>query len=194
MAGIHKYAAPLRDNYTVTQEFAEGGHKGIDLAIVAGTPVVASAVGTVSRVVHCTKCSADKPSFPDNGIPIDDPTALKDQGWGFGFGNFVVIRYAWDALPDAMQAEMIHRNREQGFAYVIHAHLKEIDPAIAVGGQVVDGTQLGLSGNTGNSSGPHLHLEIRISTNGNAVSTGSFPSVKSGFSIVYFYRQAHNTV
>jgi murein DD-endopeptidase MepM/ murein hydrolase activator NlpD len=177
MVGIAKLAAPLQAQYTVSQEFHEGGHKGIDLAVVVGTPVFATASGTVSRILHCTKCTPGKPNFPANHIPMNDPQALSDKEWGFGFGNLVVIRYGWGVLPDVMQAEMIHRHRENGFAYILHAHLQEIDPAIAVGTQVTDGAPLGLSGNTGNSSGPHLHFEIRISQNGNAVSTGSFPSV-----------------
>jgi murein DD-endopeptidase MepM/ murein hydrolase activator NlpD len=43
--------------------------------------------------------------------------------------------------------------------WVIYAHLSKLD--VKVGDKVVKGQQIGLSGNTGNSSGPHLHFEMR---------------------------------
>jgi lysozyme len=175
---VAKFAPPIRGPFAVSQWFGNG-HKGIDIAVPVGRAVVASGQGVVSRVVRCTKCTAAAPSFPDNGIPINDPTALADVGWGFGFGNFVVVKYAWDDLPDDMRAEMIRIGRPNVFAYVIHAHLSRND--IVVNTPVADGTPLGLSGNTGNSTGPHLHLEVRISERSNAVSTGGFKSINPTF-------------
>lgn len=43
--------------------------------------------------------------------------------------------------------------------WVIYAHLSKLD--VKAGDKVVKGQQIGLSGNTGNSSGPHLHFEMR---------------------------------
>jgi murein DD-endopeptidase MepM/ murein hydrolase activator NlpD len=43
--------------------------------------------------------------------------------------------------------------------WVIYAHLSKLD--VKSGDQVVKGQKIGLSGNTGNSSGPHLHFEMR---------------------------------
>lgn len=40
-----------------------------------------------------------------------------------------------------------------------YCHLDSI--AVRVGAHVTFGTHLGMSGNTGNSTGPHLHLEVR---------------------------------
>lgn len=42
----------------------------------------------------------------------------------------------------------------------LYAHLSEV--SVIVGQQVKPGDMLGLRGNTGHSTGPHLHLEIRI--------------------------------
>ena len=43
--------------------------------------------------------------------------------------------------------------------WVIYAHLSELD--VKPGDKVVKGQKIGKSGNTGNSSGPHLHFEMR---------------------------------
>ena len=43
--------------------------------------------------------------------------------------------------------------------WVIYAHLSKLE--VKPGDKVIKGQKIGLSGNTGNSSGPHLHFEMR---------------------------------
>jgi murein DD-endopeptidase MepM/ murein hydrolase activator NlpD len=47
--------------------------------------------------------------------------------------------------------------------YTIYAHLDRID--VIVGQQVETGTNLGVVGMTGNTTGPHLHFEVRVEDN-----------------------------
>ncbi|MGV4987284.1 M23 family metallopeptidase [Streptomyces sp. NRAIS4] len=61
-------------------------------------------------------------------------------GWGGAYGNQIVIRMA-----DGM--------------YTQYGHLSSI--GVSVGQQVIPGQQIGLSGATGNVTGPHLHFEAR---------------------------------
>jgi len=61
-------------------------------------------------------------------------------GWGGAYGNQVVVRLA------------------DGY-YAQYAHMSQI--FVSVGQTVTAGQQLGLSGATGNVTGPHLHFEIR---------------------------------
>ncbi|MET7655618.1 MULTISPECIES: LysM peptidoglycan-binding domain-containing M23 family metallopeptidase [unclassified Streptomyces] len=61
-------------------------------------------------------------------------------GWGGAYGNQVVIRLA------------------DGY-YAQYAHLSQL--SVSAGQSVAAGQQLGLSGATGNVTGPHLHFEIR---------------------------------
>ncbi|MFD4609766.1 M23 family metallopeptidase [Streptomyces sp. NPDC058440] len=63
-----------------------------------------------------------------------------DAGWGGAYGNQVVIRMA-----DGM--------------YTQYGHLSSIQ--VSVGQQVIPGQRIGLSGATGNVTGPHLHFEAR---------------------------------
>src|SRR5699024_4978571 len=46
-----------------------------------------------------------------------------------------------------------------GILDIIYAHLSSISKE--VGDKVTKGSKIGLSGNTGNSTGPHLHYEVR---------------------------------
>ncbi|WP_282695907.1 LysM peptidoglycan-binding domain-containing M23 family metallopeptidase [Streptomyces sp. CC208A] len=61
-------------------------------------------------------------------------------GWSGAYGNEVVIQHA-------------------DGNYSQYAHLSSL--AVSAGQSVSGGQQIGLSGSTGNSTGPHLHFEIR---------------------------------
>jgi murein DD-endopeptidase MepM/ murein hydrolase activator NlpD len=62
-------------------------------------------------------------------------------GWDGGYGNLVRIRHA-------------------GGVETYYAHLSAT--TVSVGQQVEAGERLGSVGTTGNSTGPHLHLEVRV--------------------------------
>ncbi len=82
----------------------------------------------------------------DFGIPVG--TGIKSTmdgqvvyaGWNDqGYGNLVII--------------------QNGDYKTYYAHLSSIP--VSVGDSVTAGSVIGLSGNTGNSTGPHLHYEVR---------------------------------
>ncbi|QNP71007.1 M23 family metallopeptidase [Streptomyces roseirectus] len=75
-------------------------------------------------------------------------------GDGAAYGNAVVIKHA-------------------NGVYSQYAHLSRID--VKVGQVVATGQRIGLAGSTGNSTGPHLHFEIRTTANyGSAVDPVAF--------------------
>ncbi|QCX79606.1 Glycyl-glycine endopeptidase ALE-1 precursor [Streptomyces sp. YIM 121038] len=63
-----------------------------------------------------------------------------EAGWGGAYGNNVVIK-----MNDG--------------TYTQYGHMSSL--SVTVGQAVTPGQQIGLSGSTGNSSGPHLHFEAR---------------------------------
>ena len=108
-AGYYTNPAP---GTTRTQKMH--GHNAVDLAGRLGTPILASAGGTV-RVA-------------------------KTGGYNFGYGNYIILTH-----PNGSET--------------IYAHLSGVQ---VTPGQTVDkGEQIGRLGSTGNSTGPHLHFEIR---------------------------------
>ncbi|AVH57297.1 MULTISPECIES: M23 family metallopeptidase [Streptomyces] len=85
-------------------------------------------------------------------------TVVKAGGNGAGdgpaYGNAVVIKHG-------------------SGTYSQYAHLSRVD--VQIGQVVATGQQIALSGNTGNSSGPHLHFEIRTTPNyGSAIDPVAF--------------------
>jgi murein DD-endopeptidase MepM/ murein hydrolase activator NlpD len=83
----------------------------------------------------------------DIGVVVGTPVKttmdgkVVHAGWNTqGYGNLVIV--------------------ENGEYRTYYAHLSSIP--VSVGDTVRAGTTIGLSGNTGNSTGPHLHYEIRV--------------------------------
>ncbi|WP_433454224.1 M23 family metallopeptidase [Streptomyces sp. CA-142005] len=76
------------------------------------------------------------------GTPVKSVGAgtVVSAGWGGAYGNQVVIR-----LNDGHYAQ--------------YGHLSQL--SVTAGQTVTAGRQIGLSGATGNVTGPHLHFEIR---------------------------------
>ncbi|MFC5723721.1 M23 family metallopeptidase [Streptomyces gamaensis] len=75
-------------------------------------------------------------------------------GDGPAYGNAIVIKHA-------------------NGTYSQYAHLSQVK--VAVGQAVTTGQEIGLSGSTGNSTGPHLHFEIRTTPDyGSAVDPLAF--------------------
>lgn len=95
------------------------GYNAVDLADRIGTPIYASAAGTVIVSAY-------------------------NSGWHGGYGNFIIIA---------------HSNGTQ----TVYAHLSR--NLVRVGAYVQQGQNVALMGSTGNSTGPHVHFEIRGAQN-----------------------------
>ncbi|MGW1781271.1 M23 family metallopeptidase [Streptomyces sp. NPDC002143] len=108
-------------------------------------PVAGASVGTAYHVAG-SMWSSGYHTGVDFVVPTG--TSLKavgagtvvSAGWGGAYGNQVVIKLA------------------DGY-YAQYAHLSQL--SVSAGQTVTAGQQVGLSGATGNVTGPHLHFEIR---------------------------------
>ena len=85
----------------------------------------------------------------DFAVPIGTPVMaagagmIEQEGWVNGYGNFMVVNH--------------------GNTYATgYGHLSRFAPGIHKGSRVHQGQVIAYSGNTGLTTGPHLHYEIRI--------------------------------
>ncbi|KUO08152.1 M23 family metallopeptidase [Streptomyces sp. DSM 15324] len=147
---------------------------GVASAAVPAAKTAVSATTWVKPVAHYTKSATfhqagamwqSTHSGQDFAVPSGTKvvaahggTVVKAGGNGAGdgpaYGNAIVIK---------------HGNG----TYSQYAHLSHID--VKAGQIVKTGQRIALSGNTGNSSGPHLHFEIRKTANyGSAIDPVTF--------------------
>jgi murein DD-endopeptidase MepM/ murein hydrolase activator NlpD len=61
--------------------------------------------------------------------------------------------------PYGIHVRLKHMHPDEGEFRTVYAHFEEIK--VALGQKVIRGEVLGLSDNTGNSSGPHLHITLK---------------------------------
>ncbi len=77
-----------------------------------------------------------------------------------GYGNYVVIE---------------HISTDGTVFYTLYGHMREGSIMVAEGTEVKAGQVLGIMGSTGNSTGPHLHFEIRLNENSSNNAVDPFP-------------------
>jgi hypothetical protein len=146
--------------YTITTRHGINGHKGIDLATGDKRPLVYSGLskGTVVQVFRCPKCEP-------NGTP-----GQRTIHNAYGYGQHVIVRFNHADLSPKMQEQMTDYINGVGWRrehlFVMFAHLSHV---AVEEGQILESSQaIGTVGSTGDSTGNHLHLEPRGSTDMNA--------------------------
>ncbi|MFI9611649.1 transglycosylase family protein [Streptomyces sp. NPDC052023] len=113
-----------------------------------GGSLVAPVSGPLGTAYHATGSSWSKGYHTGVDFPAPTGTSVKavgagqvvDAGWGGSFGYQVVIRHS-------------------DGRYSQYAHLSAI--SVRPGQSVSAGQRIGRVGSTGNSTGPHLHFEVR---------------------------------
>ncbi len=111
------YSVPIIGAHR-TQDLHGYRNSGVDLAAPIGTPILASADGTV--------------------------IIARNDGWNAGYGEFIILK---------------HNNGTQ----TLYAHASQV--LVYVGQRVKAGQQIAEVGSSGNSTGSHLHFEVRGDVN-----------------------------
>lgn len=68
-------------------------------------------------------------------------------GWQNGYGNCVEIK---------------HIGENGKIFYTFYAHMKDDSICVSKGQVIIEGQVIGIQGSTGNSTGDHLHFEMRM--------------------------------
>ena len=107
--------------------------------------------GFGDRVAPCRYCSSDHRGVdfvPGNGAPlfaIADGVVTASE-FGGGYGQYVYLEHDINGRS----------------VLTVYAHMQRNSSPLRVGDVVQVGDFIGLVGNTGISTGPHLHFEVRI--------------------------------
>ncbi|MEU1166961.1 LysM peptidoglycan-binding domain-containing M23 family metallopeptidase [Streptomyces sp. NPDC005921] len=139
--------SPDSSSSSPSSSFSSSSSADASVTNVSGfsLPVVGATVGTGYHVAG-GMWSSGYHTGVDFVVPTGTPVkavgagTVVTAGWGGSYGNQVVIRLA------------------DGY-YAQYGHLSAL--SVSVGQTVTAGQQVGLSGATGNVTGPHLHFEIR---------------------------------
>lgn len=76
------------------------------------------------------------------------------------YGNYVVLE---------------HIAEDGSTFYTLYGHMRQGSIQVNVGDEIEKGRVLGIMGSTGNSTGPHLHFEVRIGKNSSSSTVNPFP-------------------
>ncbi|MFE5188457.1 M23 family metallopeptidase [Streptomyces sp. NPDC056628] len=144
-AARHKAAEKAKQEREVKERAAREAERKRLLSYVA--PIAGSYVSTAYRSGGAVWSSGshtgiDFHAASGTSVHAVGAGTVVEAGWGGAYGNNVVIK-----MNDG--------------TYTQYGHLSSV--GVSVGQTVTPGQQIGLSGATGNVTGPHLHFEARTS-------------------------------
>jgi murein DD-endopeptidase MepM/ murein hydrolase activator NlpD len=146
---VTSYAEVLRSRYGNRNfSYSTSGTGNLRWPFPVAVPISS---GFGDRVAPCRYCSSNHRGVdftPGNGSPIfaiaDGVVTVSE--FGRGYGQYVYIEH------------QINGNTITS----VYAHMQRGSSPLRVGERIPVGEFIGLVGNTGISTGPHLHFEIRI--------------------------------
>ncbi len=142
--GNHEFAKGDPETVRTTSPFgyrtdpftgAKKFHSGLDIAGGRGAGQVNVIAARDGIVV-----------YPTSGVANDCPTSNSQSSCGGGYGNYVIIQHT-------------------DGNYTLYAHLYEHSITVVAGDSVSQGQVIAKMGSSGNSTGAHLHFEVREGQN-----------------------------
>lgn len=156
------FARPINTQIPNVTTIFGPNHKGTDYGYPVGTPIYASADGKVVLVKSNETRQWIANTASDPYKPAQGTRALLTED----YGNFVKIDHG------------------QGYE-TLYAHQKANSILVKVGDQVKKGQLIGFVGSTGNSTGNHVHWEVRK----NGIVIDPLPLLDAAFSGYFDPRQ-----
>lgn len=162
------YPSPAPQSHWVRDFDPEGRflpwpHDGWDKAGTTGAPILGGPQGgLVVQTAHCQFCGPNSVSVEEKGLRVGSSQVFV-PGWNFGYGHYVIVRYDHDKLPPSTQNRLASMGRAGHHLFAMYAHLHSI--MVQTGQPLSPNQQIGTMGNSGNSTGTHLHLEVRSGAN-----------------------------
>ncbi|WP_406384469.1 M23 family metallopeptidase [Streptomyces sp. NBC_01618] len=135
-----KRAAEVRAEKARAARSAERTRLGAFQLPVAGSYVTTGYKSSGSLWSSGSHSGIDFHAASGSSVVAVGAGTVVEAGWGGAYGNNIVLR-----MTDG--------------TYTQYGHLSSI--GVSVGQSIGAGQQIGLSGSTGNSTGPHLHFEAR---------------------------------
>lgn len=146
---VTSYAEVLRSRYGSRNfSYSTTGVGNIRWPFPFAVPISS---GFGDRVAPCRYCSSNHRGLdfnPGAGEPIFAVAdgVVTEAEFGGGYGQFIYIEHDINGQT----------------VVSVYAHMRRNSSPLRVGEEIKVGDFIGLVGNTGTSTGPHLHLEIRI--------------------------------
>ncbi|MBF4582608.1 peptidoglycan DD-metalloendopeptidase family protein [Curtobacterium sp. VKM Ac-2865] len=143
-------AAAAQPKVTDSSSFTNDPAGTIQWPFPTGVPITSGFGGR--QVAGCSFCSTNHQGVdfaPGAGTPIHviaAGTVVKVQAHDGGFGNDVWVEHEVDGKQFTS----------------VYGHMQDDSFQVMQGQEVEVGDVLGLVGSTGNSTGPHLHLEVHL--------------------------------
>lgn len=103
-------------------------------------------------VVHSNHTGIDMCGSAGSRIMAVQDGEVTHAGWQNGYGNCVEIK---------------HTDEQGNVFYSFYGHMRDNSISVEKGQNVVTGQIVGTQGSTGNSTGEHLHFEIRTDSGSN---------------------------
>jgi murein DD-endopeptidase MepM/ murein hydrolase activator NlpD len=139
-------------------------HFALDLHSGAGVSTIyAPYTGTVVASDTCPGCTADGNTDGQREDVTDDPD------YNYGYGAMVVLEYPYADMSQEDREALQGRGISLGPGESLYLMIAHLDPqqAIAASGTALSvGDALATIGTSGNSSGPHAHVEVAVNASG----------------------------
>ena len=145
---LQSYTAPAVLEAPVERDaFGISSYSVVQWPVPAGTPI-SSGFG-YRECDGCTTNHTGTDFNPGNGYPIQviADGVVTAAGWdNTGYGNMVTVQHVIDGQVVS----------------TLYAHMQDGSITVSVGQTIKRGTVLGLVGQTGEATGPHLHFSVIV--------------------------------